>query len=57
MIWVNRETGEIYEMRLTSVGEDNYDHGKFKTFEIAGVVLMGEVDCTDLSLLEFVGWL
>lgn len=57
MIWIHKTTGEIYEIRLTSVGEDTYDHGEYKSYEINGVVVMGEEVLNTLDNLEFLGWL
>ena len=57
MIWMDKLTGELYEIRLTSVGDDTYDHGEYKSYEIGGVVVMGHELLNTLDNLEFLGWL
>lgn len=57
MIWINTITGELYEIRLTSMGEDTYDHGDYKSYEINGVAVMGKDLAQSLDNLEFLGWL
>lgn len=57
MLWIDKFTGEIYELRITSIGEDTYQHDKYKSYEVGGVMVVGEGVLTTLDNLEFLGWL
>lgn len=57
MLWIDKRTGNIYELRMTSVGHDTYDHEKYKSYEIGGVMVVGEGQLDTLEYLEFLGWL
>ena len=57
MLWIDKFTGEIYEIRVTSLGEATYQHHKYKSYEVGGVMVVGEGELTSLDNLEFLGWL